>query len=99
MTFDEIFDEAGIDRSRNGSYSFHDLREVVSAMNRRFQPLLDAAKEVLGNALDGESFGPDESCIDPNAGIDFPRDEDGDLWYHDFWELKQAIAKAEGGAE
>ena len=49
MTFDEIFDEAAIDRSRNGSYSFYDLREVVSAMNRRFQPLLDASKAFVRN--------------------------------------------------
>lgn len=53
--------------------------------------LLDAANHVLGNTIDGGGYGPEETADD----CDYPRDEDGDQWYWDFWELKTAIEATE----
>ncbi len=56
--------------------------------------LLNAARLVLNNAIDtGYVFVDNNGADEPDQ--DWPRDEDGDAWYHDFWELKEAIAKAE----
>lgn len=54
--------------------------------------LLAAAQAVLDNAIDCGACFVDRQ----NADEDCPRDEDGDPWYPDFWELRQAIAKATG---
>lgn len=53
--------------------------------------LLEAAQEILLNAIDADAFGPGNQGPDG----DWPCDEDGDPWYHDYWALRQAIAKAE----
>ena len=51
--------------------------------------LVDAASDVVGNAIDCGEFGPPLGSIDSDAN--WPRDADGDPWYHDLWELQQAI--------
>ena len=45
---------------------------------------------MLDNLIDAGDYGP-------GLGSDetFPRDEEGDPWYHDLWELRQALAAAE----
>lgn len=53
-----------------------------------WQDLLDAAHEVLGNAIDSGSYGPDGITAADDA--DWPRDETGDAWYHDYFALRQA---------
>ena len=84
MTFDEIFDEAAIDRSRNGSYSFHDLREVVTAMHRRFYPLLEASKAFVRNI---ENMPDDtEKCRNLRTALNCRSGE----------QLREAIYHAEG---
>ena len=54
--------------------------------------LLTAAKHILDNAIDSGAYGPDDVL---DLDIEWPRDKDGNVWYHDFWELKEAIDKIE----
>jgi len=51
--------------------------------------LREAATIILANLIDADDYGPDDT-----GGADcddWPRDEDGDLWYPDVWELKEAL--------
>lgn len=59
--------------------------------NDVLQGLIAAASRLLGDAIDrGDVFA---TCdIEEN---DYPVDEDGDAWFHDYWELKQALDAAE----
>lgn len=51
--------------------------------------LLEAAHEILGNAIDSCSYGP---CVDIDepGGEAYERDENGNAWYDDLWRLRQA---------
>lgn len=57
--------------------------------------LLEAAKGVLQNAIDCDVAFPDGFDVteDPSQ---FQQDEDGEYWNPDYFDLMQAIAKAEG---
>ncbi len=75
---------------------FAKLRQPTSApepdsQHGKYQRLVDAAHEVLKNACDSGSHGPG-SDAEPEA---WDLDEDGDAWYGDFWELKEALAAVE----
>jgi len=49
--------------------------------------LVSAAKNLLMNAIDQEVVLVDED----NDDDDYPVDEDGERWYHDWWELRLAL--------
>jgi len=52
--------------------------------------LLEAAESLLVNAIDtGECL---VDFLDPeNDDREYPTNEDGDRWYHDWWELREAV--------
>ena len=57
------------------------------------QKLILAAESILANARDSGSYGPDShGGLDDAEMADYPRDEDGDVWFDDFWTLKEALA-------
>lgn len=56
--------------------------------------LLAAADAMMANLADAGQVGPDDPDC-PHCD-DWPRDEDGNLWYPDAWELQQAILQALG---
>lgn len=57
--------------------------------------VVEAASQVLNNLVDAGAHGPDLGDYDG-----FPRDEQGDPWYHDLWALRAALALADkDGAE
>ena len=49
--------------------------------------LVDAARVVLANMLDCDQWGP----CDCDEHDNWPKDEDGDVWFPDIWELKEAL--------
>lgn len=53
--------------------------------------LIDVAEAMLENALDCGTYGPEEDGCVPDS----PRDEDGDPWYWDFWELRNVLREIE----
>lgn len=55
-----------------------------------WQALLDAAHTVLGNVIDNSSFGPNME-FDEDAGDPYPRDEEGNAWFDDYFALRQAV--------
>lgn len=55
----------------------------------QFTELYEAAKNLLANAMDTGACIVDAD-VEPDID-DYPRDEDGDLWYHDWWNLKCAV--------
>jgi hypothetical protein len=62
----------------------------VFTVDQPTKRLLDAANEILSNIIDLGEAGPK---IDDYP--DFPRDEEGSVWYPDVWELKGAIEAVE----
>ena len=56
--------------------------------------LFEAADEVLCNLVDSGLYGPGACDVDPDG--DLPQDEDGDYWWHDTWNLREALNKASG---
>ena len=55
------------------------------------EELVDASTALLINATDlGENL-VDEDRDDE----DYPVDEDGDAWYHDWWAMRQALKRCE----
>jgi hypothetical protein len=55
----------------------------------KYKRLRQAAESVLQNACDAEATGPEpQDVVDSD---DFPRDEDGEPWFDDFWELMMAL--------
>ncbi|MFH1921778.1 MAG: hypothetical protein ABIP48_18085 [Planctomycetota bacterium] len=49
-------------------------------------PVIEAARTLLNNLIDADEYGPKLVTDD-----EFPRDEDGDPWHTDCWELYQAL--------
>ena len=54
---------------------------------RRAEDVIAAARALLENLDDAHQTGPEEN---PATG-DYPRDEDGRPWFHDTWDLRQAL--------
>jgi hypothetical protein len=56
-------------------------------LHESYQRLLIAANSLLSNAADlGDCFVDEE-----NDDVDYPKDEDGNRWYHDWFELNAAV--------
>jgi hypothetical protein len=61
------------------------------ALDEQFKRLLLAANVLIDNHIDlGDCF-----VSDDNEDDDYPTDSDGDRWYHDWWELREAIRACE----
>jgi hypothetical protein len=61
------------------------------ALDEQFKRLLLAANVLIENHMDlGDCF-----VSDDNEDDDYPTDSDGDRWYHDWWELREAIRGCE----
>lgn len=57
------------------------------------QDLIDAANVLLLNAQDtGECLVDEDKDFEED---EYPIDEDGDAWYHDWWEMKQALHRCD----
>lgn len=59
---------------------------VGSHDHGKVRSLIEASNQLIRNARESDNFGPTEESSDDVH----PRDKDGDLWYPDLWELKQA---------
>jgi len=64
---------------------------TASTTGEAFAELLDAAEDLIVNLIDTKDFGPNEENPDYD---DYPKDEDGDAWYHDAFRLREAVNKA-----
>lgn len=64
---------------------------MATTLEERFKRLLLAANVLIDNSMD---FG---GCLvaESDDGDDYPTDADGDRWYHDWWELREAIRGCE----
>jgi hypothetical protein len=61
------------------------------ASDEQFKRLLLAANVLIDNHIDlGDCF-----VSEDNEDDDYPTDSDGDRWYHDWWELREAIRGCE----
>ena len=69
--------------------------EPVLPLLRASPRLRDAASVLLTNVIDAGEYGPYDE-YDSKLNPDLPRDEDGSPWYPDVWELKEALAEANG---
>ncbi len=65
---------------------------MTTQTDKATQELVNAADEVLRNIIDSGAYGPDEFDV---FDLQFPVDEDGDRWFPDVWNLKQALAAFE----
>ena len=63
--------------------------QAVLPLLRTAPRLQAAAANVLSNLADGNALGPNEVDVDVE---DYPRDDDGNLWWHDLWELNCALS-------
>ncbi|MCX7428800.1 MAG: hypothetical protein NTW96_24635 [Planctomycetia bacterium] len=51
------------------------------------ETVIEAARELLDNIVDAGEHTPELGANED----DYPRDADGDPWYHDCWKLYQAL--------
>ncbi len=58
-----------------------------SCKTDKVRALFNAAQGVLGNLADADAIGPD----DPDPDVDWPTDGDGNPWFHDLWDLNEAL--------
>jgi len=65
--------------------------DFAMALDEQFKRLLLAANVLLDNHIDLGDCLVDED----NDDDDYPTDSDGDRWYHDWWELREAIRGCE----
>lgn len=56
------------------------------------EELVDASTALLINATDTGECHVDADFDDE---FDYPRDEDGDYWYHDWWAMRNALKRCE----
>lgn len=49
--------------------------------------LVSAVEDLLQNMIDVGDYGPETD----ETGESYPHDEDGDPWFHDVWELNEAL--------
>jgi len=63
---------------------------MTTTLEERFKRLLLAANVLLDNHMDlGDCY------VHNDNDDDYPTDSDGDRWYHDWWELREAINECE----
>ena len=64
---------------------------MTTTLEERYKRLLLAANALLENHMDlGDCF-----VSEDNDDDDYPTDSDGDRWYHDWFELREAINECE----
>jgi len=64
---------------------------MATTLEERYRRLLLAANVLLENHMDmGDCF-----VSEDNDDDDYPTDSDGDRWYHDWFELREAINECE----
>ena len=75
------------------------MGEMVEPADRlaKLERVRNAASVVLNNIVDAEGYGP-KDC-DGDDDPELPRDEDGDPWYHDTWELNKALRASDPGKD
>jgi hypothetical protein len=69
------------------------LSIAIAECREKTRELIEAANACLQNACDSDIVTPenvDETCDD------YPRDGSGDPWFHDWWDLYNALNEMEG---